>query len=220
MPSLWELLVEGLQPGENTVEVLAFDASGELLGADTIQVWNTAAWADPVLTTVEPATAPEGGGTTVTLRGSGFESGTTATLGDLPIGDLAIVSPTEIHGLGPRGPQDGGEADVAVRLLDGREARLITAFTYLSAVFRRGDADGDENLTVTDAIVVLEAIFRRGDLTCADAADANDDGKLTLIDPLFILDVLFRGRSSLPAPFESPDVDSTPDSLLCDRSVL
>ena len=48
-----------------------------------------------------------------------------------------------------------------------------------SAVFLRGDADRDETLGLSDAVLTLGHLFRgEGELLCEDAADANDDGEI------------------------------------------
>jgi hypothetical protein len=66
--------------------------------------------------------------------------------------------------------------------------------------FRRGDVDGNGEVRITDAILLLEGLFRGGEAaSCPDAADSNDDGGINLTDVLVILGYLFRG-GVVPAP--------------------
>ncbi len=85
-----------------------------------------------------------------------------------------------------------------------------------AAEFRRGDANSDGSVNVSDALFSLLYLFSDGERsTCADAADANDDGRLNIADPVFTLFSLFVGDRVLPPP--SPDCgdDPTDDALDC-----
>jgi hypothetical protein len=80
---------------------------------------------------------------------------------------------------------------------------------------RRGDADLDGTVGLTDAVAVLESLFRGGGaLRCPDAADADDDGSLNVTDAVRTLAYLFQGGPAPAAP--GPDAcgpDSTHDDL-------
>ncbi len=84
-----------------------------------------------------------------------------------------------------------GESDVyLVKLAGDRPVR-----------FRRGDADDNGEVEVTDAVRVLEFLFAGGEaLPCAEAADADDNGTVQLTDAVRILTFLFAGGPALPAP--------------------
>jgi hypothetical protein len=86
--------------------------------------------------------------------------------------------------------------------------------------FRRGDADGDGEIDLTDPIRVLDRLFLGGEpLSCPDAADANDDGELNLTDVIAVLDRLFLGGEPLPPPGpEQCGFDPAPDFFLECRS--
>jgi hypothetical protein len=72
--------------------------------------------------------------------------------------------------------------------------------------FRRGDAGGDGDVTLTDSIRTFEVLFLGGEvLPCDDAADANDDGLVNLSDGIWTINWLFLGG---PAP-------SDPGALAC-----
>jgi hypothetical protein len=92
--------------------------------------------------------------------------------------------------------------------------------TSPDVTFRRGDADGNGNTNITDAITVLGRLFLGGSpLYCEDAADSNDDGKVNLTDSVFVLLYLFLGGGAVPAPGPVDcGLDPTTDDLLeCTR---
>ena len=85
------------------------------------------------------------------------------------------------------------------------------------SMFRRGDANGDAELDISDPVATLGYLFA-GDssLPCLDAADSNDDGALDISDAAATLNFLFQGSAALPAPSGDPGVDPTPDALGCE----
>jgi hypothetical protein len=84
-----------------------------------------------------------------------------------------------------------------------------------TSLFRRGDANGDGRMDLTDVVRTLYWLFLFDvQFSCPDAADANDDGKIDITDPIAILQRLFLGGAPLPTPgSETCGEDLTPDSL-------
>ncbi|MBI4602056.1 MAG: hypothetical protein HY721_08850, partial [Planctomycetes bacterium] len=84
--------------------------------------------------------------------------------------------------------------------------------------FRRGDANGDADHDVSDALAILLALFRGGPPgSCADAMDADDDGQVTIGDAVGLLAYLFlRGLPPAP-PFAACGTDPTEDAAACER---
>ena len=81
--------------------------------------------------------------------------------------------------------------------------------------FRRGDANQDGTVGLTDAVTVLQHLFAAGEaLACEDAADTDDNGALNLADPVRILAFLFNSGASPapPGPLECGE-DPTEDEL-------
>lgn len=68
-------------------------------------------------------------------------------------------------------------------------------------LFRRGDADRDGKVNITDAINLLGFLFLGGSSPlCPDAMDANDDRRLDVSDAVASLGFLFLGEAAIPAP--------------------
>jgi hypothetical protein len=84
------------------------------------------------VTSVSPDSGPISGGTTLTVRGTGFVSGATVTFGGIP---AAVVTSTNAN-LGfitaTTPAHTAGAVDVAVTNPDGQAARLANGFTYLT----------------------------------------------------------------------------------------
>jgi hypothetical protein len=82
--------------------------------------------------------------------------------------------------------------------------------------FRRGDADSNGGLELTDAIYVLNNQFLGGpDPICMDAADADDSGAYDLTDAIYSLNFQFLGAAAPPSPGPTacgpdPTADSFP----------
>ena len=85
--------------------------------------------------------------------------------------------------------------------------------------FRRGDANNDGIVNLSDAVTALNYLFlgvwNHPQPLCEDAADTNDDGSLNITDPIFILNFLFLGGKAPPAPYPDLGEDPTVDKLKC-----
>jgi len=82
-------------------------------------------------------------------------------------------------------------------------------------LFRRGDLDWDEELTITDVFPILDHLFRLEPLACKDAADGNDDGEVDISDPILVLFYLFAGGIGPRPPLVEIGADTTEDLLGC-----
>ena len=85
------------------------------------------------------------------------------------------------------------------------------------ANFIRGDADGNGELNVTDAVLIINVTL--GNLQerydCEDALDANDDGKANISDAIPVLMWMFQRGDALAAPHLTCGVDGTADGISC-----
>ncbi len=96
--------------------------------------------------------------------------------------------------------------------LTGVLAPTVNAFQ-----FRRGDANLDDEVNLTDAITILGVLFAGVENPgCDDARDADDDGQLVLSDAIYLLNHLFAGGAPPPAPFPDCGDDPTPDGFACE----
>ena len=114
-------------------------------------------------------------------------------------------------------------AGEVVLLVDGESGRVsedlrVSEEPGGEPAFRRGDANGDGRVDISDAVALLGCLFR-GDPcgTCEDASDVNDDGGLDIADPVTALDAIFRGGAQPPSPGTSNcGEDPTEDGLGCE----
>ena len=82
--------------------------------------------------------------------------------------------------------------------------------------FRRGEANEDGSLDLSDGITVLNYLFTgTAALSCLKAGDSNDSGVLDLSDGVYLLSYLFLGGPAPPAPFPECGMDPTEDALDC-----
>ncbi len=83
--------------------------------------------------------------------------------------------------------------------------------------FRRGDANTDGFLDISDALSTFGWLFASS-LTplCLDAVDANDDSGIDVSDGIFSLNFLFASGAPIPTPgHETCGFDPSPDELNC-----
>lgn len=77
---------------------------------------------------------------------------------------------------------------------------VVTGSTSRTA-FRRGDANDDGQLGISDSLSLFGALFLGGALpVCREAGDANNDGSIDITDGIFVLSYLFLGGQAPPAP--------------------
>ncbi len=80
-------------------------------------------------------------------------------------------------------------------------ARCEADFTLAAPRFRRGDANSDSRVNISDAVFTFGYLFLGSQSpTCLDALDANDDGKINITDGIFALNFLFLGGPEIPPP--------------------
>jgi PKD repeat protein len=97
-------------------------------------------WAPQTVTSVQPAEGPEAGGTSVAIRGTGFEEASGVRFGSVPASGFERVSPTEVRATSPPG---AGVVDVHVEGPLGESAPAEGArFTYLAPAGGSGTGGG------------------------------------------------------------------------------
>ncbi len=139
---------------------------------------------------------------------------------EIPAGALSA----EIKLAQPSAGDAGGTAHIARIAFKSAAGYFSPPFTPFciarTPAFRRGDADLNGRINITDPIVALNHLFLGGTRwSCDDATDANDDGSVNLSDAVWMLAYLFQGEDPPPAPGPRKcGVDPTPDFLggICD----
>jgi hypothetical protein len=111
---------------DGTVDVTVTKPAGTSVIVPADQYTYTAA--APVVTSVSPATGPVGGGTSVTITGTGFYDGTSVSFGSTVATNVSFGSATSITAQAPAGT---GVVDVTVTSPDGTSAvSAADQFTY------------------------------------------------------------------------------------------
>jgi hypothetical protein len=84
--------------------------------------------------------------------------------------------------------------------------------------FRRGDANDDGTIDVSDAVAVLGFLFLGVPrvLGCDASADIERDGLIDVSDAIRLLAYLFLGAREPPAPFRACGFDTEPSVLGCE----
>jgi len=186
------------------------------IGSVTLEDAYVYAGPQPEILTITPSEGFNTGGTVVEVHGENFVDGALVTIDDKALLEQNVVDVSTITGVVPETLVEGA---VDVRLEQGEDEWVLPGgFTYKARPrFTRGDANGDQEHDLSDAIHHLATLFQGGpEGPCQDATDTNDDGVLDISDPITLLNYLFQDRETLPAPFPEPGLDPTPDSLGCD----
>jgi hypothetical protein len=113
---------------------------------------------------------------------------------------------------------EDGLARVDILGTDLDSFRIVGRRSEPSEVYRRGDADGNGQVELTNAVGTLGFLFQGfREPACLDAADSNDSGVVDIGDAINTLNVLFLGTGEIPTPgILECGVDPTDDALSCD----
>ncbi|MEO2159411.1 MAG: hypothetical protein ABGX31_08755, partial [bacterium] len=83
--------------------------------------------------------------------------------------------------------------------------------------FIRGECNGDDSISIADAIFLLGFLFNSGPApTCHDACDINDDSGIDISDGVYLLAYLFSAGPNPQNPFPTCGPDPTEDLLGCE----
>ena len=104
------------------------------------------------------------------------------------------------------------------REANGAEIRVSRDCVAGLRRFRRGDANDDGKLDISDAIEVLKVLFLGGTFGCRDAADFDDNGRIELTDAVAGLQHLFLDGLPPKLPGHRCGSDPTLDNLGCESS--
>ncbi|MBN1443090.1 MAG: dockerin type I repeat-containing protein [Planctomycetes bacterium] len=130
---------------------------------------------------------------------STFWDGTITGFGDIEKDNIAVIAAV---------------FDGTTGLVD--ETAKATISPQAQIPFRRGDANADGRIDISDAVYTLGFLFLGGgEPPCRKSADADDSGSLQLTDAVRLLSHLFQGAPPLDSPFEECGMDPTEDGLTC-----
>ncbi len=87
-----------------------------------------------------------------------------------------------------------------------------------SVRFRRGDANEDGNLDLSDVVTILVDLFGGRPTPCQKSADVDDSGTITISDAVFLVVALFAGGPVPPDPLVDCGEDRTMDDLTCESN--
>jgi hypothetical protein len=96
---------------------------------------------------------------------------------------------------------------IAMTMEDGT---AVTARTRngLLGVFRRGDANGDDAVSIMDAVAVVDCILgNRADDFVEEAANVNDDTGISIMDAVGIVDIILGADQQESTPAETDGVE-------------
>ena len=168
---------------------------------------------------LDPTHGSSLGGDEITIIGEGFLDGVRVEFGGVPAPSASLIAESSeiLQVITPP-----GEGTVPVRVINTRPGQLpaenVLEFSYVAeAGFRRGDTNADDQLNITDAILVLEYLFSGKGAPCVDALDIDDSGGVNVTDAVVLLGYLFLSPDRTPAePFEQCGADRTGDDLSCE----
>ena len=81
----------------------------------------------------------------------------------------------------------------------GHRPQLVIDTIYSLLGFVRGDANGDGEIDISDAVKILLVLFTGDSVDDLEPLDANGDGATDLSDAVYLLAFLFQGGPSPPA---------------------
>jgi hypothetical protein len=122
--------VQAMSPAESagTVAITVTDPTAQSSSLPSAFTYTSG----PSVTSISPNSGPVTGGNTVTILGSGFQSGATVTFGGIAALSVTIVGSTEVQAVTPVSP--AGTVSVAVKNTDSQSGTLASAFTYFHTV--------------------------------------------------------------------------------------
>src|SRR6185369_3063556 len=148
-----------------------------------------------IVTNVTPSHGSTGGGTPITITGTGFQAGATVALGGTPATNVVVVSSTSITA--KTGAHASGAVNVTVTNTDTSTGTLVGGFTYGP----RFDPNGDNVIDPADIFYLVNYLFTGGPAPIgADgllSGDANGDDVVDPADIFYTVNYLFTGG---PAP--------------------
>ncbi len=102
---------------------------------------------------------------------------------------------------------DNDQGSIVEMAID--DFQISQKICFEGPIFRRGDANADGSVDVSDAVMVLQYLFEGAVLTCIDSADIGDNGSVNIADPVGIVGFLFGGGAPPAEPYPACGIDPT-----------
>jgi hypothetical protein len=120
-----------LSPGIHNVLVTTPGGTSPVVTADQFTSVAPPPAPAPTVTSISPTSGPTAGGTTVTVKGTGFSGATQVHFGTVPASSFSVSSSTKITAVAPAGA--AGSVDVLVSVPSGTSAAWSAdQFTYVA----------------------------------------------------------------------------------------
>lgn len=139
------------------------------------------------ITSVTPSFGPAAGGTAVTIEGSGFVAGTTASFGGSMLAS-PVIAPTSMSGT--TAAHAVGAVSVVVSNPDGSTATLQRAYTYTTPTPGNGDVNADGVVDAIDIVYLVNFLFAGGAAPIG-SGDVNGDTFVNVGDVLYLVNFVF-----------------------------
>ena len=206
----------------STVDVIVTNLSGL---SDTLSDAFTFV-APPVVTSIDPTSGTELGGTTVTIAGSSFQSGSTVVFGDSSATDVVVVSDTIITAVTPA--HLVGTVDLKVTNPDTQADTLENTFTFIAPPVVKsidptsGTELGGTPVTIAGSSFQSGATVAFGDSSATDVVIVSDT-IITAVTPAHsagTVDVIVRNQDvqadTLANGFAFVSIDAVTDTVSFD----
>ncbi|HEY2091045.1 MAG TPA: carboxypeptidase regulatory-like domain-containing protein [Thermoanaerobaculia bacterium] len=151
------------------------------------------------VTSVSPTSGSINGHTSVTVNGTGFQSGATVQFGTTAATSVVVVNATKITALTPA--HAAGTVNVTVTNTDTSTGTLTNGYTYAQLF----DPNGDHTIDPSDIFYLINYLFLHGPAPQGGlaAGDANGDGVVDPSDVFYLVNYLFLHG---PQPYSEPVV--------------
>ena len=156
-----------------------------------------------VVTSINPSSGTQLGGTSVTITGGSFQTGATVTLGDSSATDVVVVSSNTITAITPVHP--AGTVDVIVTNANGLSDTLKNGFEFIahprvtSINPTSGTQLGGTSVTITGSNFQSGATVTLGDSSATDVVvvSSNTITAITPVHPAETVDVIVTNANGL-----------------------
>jgi len=178
-----------------------------------------------VVTSIDPSSGPVAGNTLVTIKGTGFLTGATATIGGSAATNVSVFGDDTISAKTPAGT--AGPADVVVTNLDGTTSTLAGGFTYVATTGTGISLTSSANPAKVGESITFSATLKNGfgaaipneTITFTDGATSLGTGTTNASGVATVNKVLAFGTHTIKAAFAGDASFSASESSVLSQDV-